>query len=142
MNQDIRHNNGEEMEPAQEDVFKLYSNALHRFFYFRVHDNEIADDLAQETISRTFQARSELFNPGREDEIRPYLYATARHVFSNYVRDQVRHPTIELIETMFDQNSKRMLNLELMLSCCGNTLPNFQPLNKWCCDYNLSTGFP
>jgi len=105
MNANIQHNLGQPNDPANKDVFSTLSDALHRFFYFRVHDNEIAADLAQETIARTLKARSELFDSGREGEFRAYLYATARHVFANYIRDQQRHQTGELTESSQESNT-------------------------------------
>lgn len=96
MNENAQHTTGQSNDLENKDVFVTLTDALHRFFYFRVHDNEIADDLAQETMTRAYQTRPELFTQKREYEAKPYLYAAARHVFSNYIRGLTRHPTIEL----------------------------------------------
>jgi len=90
-------------------AYQEYSQALFKYCFFKVSDKEIASDLVQETFTRTWQY---LVNGNTIENVRPFLYSTARHL----IIDQYRR--------------KKFLSLDnLMLEGFEPSMPTEQKLN-------------
>jgi RNA polymerase sigma-70 factor (ECF subfamily) len=72
---------------SAEQLFKLLSPVLTRFFLSMPDSRQAADDLAQETLLRIHRARHS-YRPG--EPVLPWVYAIARHVRVDQYRKQRR----------------------------------------------------
>lgn len=66
-----------------------YRIRVFRFIYKMIHDEEVAEDLAQETFLRVFK-RANTYKPGSNFSI--WLYTIAKNLTFNRVRDEKRQP--------------------------------------------------
>ncbi|MCU0610225.1 MAG: sigma-70 family RNA polymerase sigma factor [Candidatus Eisenbacteria bacterium] len=66
-----------------------YRTRVFRFIYKMIHDEEVAEDLAQETFLRVFK-RANTYKPGSNFSI--WLYTIAKNLTFNRVRDEKRQP--------------------------------------------------
>lgn len=66
-----------------------YRTRVFRFIYKMLHDEEVAEDLAQETFLRVFK-RANTYKPGSNFSI--WLYTIAKNLTFNRVRDEKRQP--------------------------------------------------
>lgn len=66
-----------------------YRARVFRFIYKMLHDEEVAEDLAQETFLRVFK-RANTYKPGSNFSI--WLYTIAKNLTFNRVRDEKRQP--------------------------------------------------
>ncbi|MBI4433995.1 RNA polymerase sigma factor [Candidatus Uhrbacteria bacterium] len=77
------------MEQAFLDAYDAYADAIFRFCYFRVFHRERAKELAQETFARTW---AYLADGHTVDDLRAFLYTTARHLVIDEARQRDRTP--------------------------------------------------
>lgn len=66
-----------------------YRNRIYRFIYRMLHNDEVAEDLTQETFLRVFK-RANTYKPGSNFSI--WLYTIAKNLTFNRVRDEKRQP--------------------------------------------------
>jgi RNA polymerase sigma-70 factor (ECF subfamily) len=66
-----------------------YRAKIFRFIYRMLHNEEVAEDLAQETFLRVFR-RANTYKPGSNFSI--WLYTIAKNLTFNRVRDEKRQP--------------------------------------------------
>ncbi len=66
-----------------------YRSKIFRFIYRMLHNEEIAEDLAQETFLRVYR-RASTYKPGSNFSI--WLYTIAKNLTFNRVRDEKRQP--------------------------------------------------
>jgi len=66
-----------------------YRNRIYRFIYRMLHNEEVAEDLTQETFLRVFK-RANTYKPGSNFSI--WLYTIAKNLTFNRVRDEKRQP--------------------------------------------------
>lgn len=64
-------------------AYDLYADAIFRHCYFRISDRELAQDLMQETFTRTWEYMVE---KGSIDNIRAFLYRTANNLIIDHFR--------------------------------------------------------
>jgi len=66
-----------------------YRSKIYRFIYRMLHNEEIAEDLTQETFLRVYR-RASTYKPGSNFSI--WLYTIAKNLTFNRVRDEKRQP--------------------------------------------------
>ncbi len=142
MNANIQHNLGQPKDLVNKDHLTNLTDALHRFFYFRTYNNEIADDLAQETIARTYKVHPELFESDRAGEGRSYVYATARHVFANFIRDQQRHQTEELTDSTSDRRRNTDIQLSMDAKLLWAQINKLSAIERFVLHHQFQQGLP
>ncbi|MBC7242874.1 MAG: sigma-70 family RNA polymerase sigma factor [Anaerolineae bacterium] len=74
-------------EDVFEGIFRRCFAEIYRYVYRVVGSGPAAEDLAQETFLRLYQQR---FPPGREHNVRAWLYRVATHLAFNWVREANR----------------------------------------------------
>jgi len=83
--------------PAFTELFDRYAQPIFRHCFFRVRDEQLAEDILQETFVRTW----EYLASGRKIlHERAFLYRTATNVIIDEMRKQKRRPTVSLDEMM------------------------------------------
>lgn len=84
-----------ELERQFLDAYEAHADAIFRHCYFRVHDREEAQDLMQETFTRTWDYLAE----GKTvDNIRAFLYRIATNLIIDRSRKKSSHSLDELTE--------------------------------------------
>jgi RNA polymerase sigma-70 factor (ECF subfamily) len=78
---------------AFEALYRRYLDEMSRYCYARVQDQARAQDITQQTFARALTAL-----PGyrEQGQFRGWLYAIARNVIANDVRDIRHHQTLEM----------------------------------------------
>ena len=76
-------------ERILEDVYSTNVEKLYRFFYFKVLNKQVAEDLT----SDTFMALAEKVNTLSKDKesLEKYLYGIAKNKWNMYLRDKYTH---------------------------------------------------
>lgn len=76
-------------EQAIEDVYRQNVEKLYKFFYFKVLNKQIAEDLTSET----FMALAEKMPTLQKDKVHleKYLYGIAKHKWSAYLREKYKN---------------------------------------------------
>lgn len=93
MNGEVLRSAGRRQPLMFEEAYRSYTDRVNRYFYFRTHNREIAQDLAQQTFLQLFLASRK----GTVESFSSSLVFTVAHnVFSNYIRTLRRHPLIPL----------------------------------------------
>ena len=87
------------------DAYELHSDALFRYCLFKVSSREKALDLVQETFTRVWEY---LVDGNIIENIKPFLYTTARHL----VIDEYRKKKISSLDTLMDQGLEPTINIE------------------------------
>ena len=71
-------------------AYEQHADAIFRFVYFRTRDKEDARDIVQETFLRTWRYLAE----GNEiDQLRPFLFRTARNILYDMTRQHTTRNT-------------------------------------------------
>lgn len=86
------------MKPPKQklaDAYNEYSDAIFRYCYFKISDREKALDFVQETYARTWQY---IFNGNEIENIKTFLYTTARHIIIDEYRKKKAVSLDDLIE--------------------------------------------
>ena len=84
------------MQHNEEAFLRLYddeADALYRFVFLRINDNERALDIVQETYLRVWKSLS---TGNIIKELRPFLFATARNILTDTYRQDARRQTDSL----------------------------------------------
>ena len=86
----------QEHELTVESVYTDNVEKLYKFFYFKVLDKQLAEDMT----SDTFIAYAEKFEGLEKNRVthEKYLYGIARNVFNGYLREKYKQP-----ETLTDE---------------------------------------
>lgn len=74
-------------EDVFEGIFRRCYAEIYRYVYRIVGSGPAAEDLTQETFLRLYQQR---FPPGREHNVRAWLYRVATHLAFNWMREAGR----------------------------------------------------
>ena len=78
-------------------AYEENSDALFRFVYFRTHDREDARDIVQETFLKTWRY---LADGEQIDQLRPFLYRTAKNLLIDMTKQKKTRNTHSLDEYM------------------------------------------
>lgn len=96
------------MKPPKQklaDAYNEYSDAIFRYCYFKISDREKALDFVQETYARTWQY---IFNGNEIENIKTFLYTTARHI----IIDEYRKKKSLSLDDLIDKGSEPYLEIE------------------------------
>ncbi|MBI4128630.1 MAG: RNA polymerase sigma factor [Parcubacteria group bacterium] len=80
-------------------AYEAYADAIFRYFYFRVFDRDKAQDLSQETFTKTWEY---LVKGNEVQNIRAFLYQVARNLMIDRSRKKVALSLDALHEKGFD----------------------------------------
>lgn len=85
------------MDPTQQltEAYREHSDAIFRYCLFKISDREKALDFVQETYARTWQY---LLNGNQIDNIKTFLYTTARHIIIDEYRKKKTLSLDDLVE--------------------------------------------
>lgn len=97
------------------DAYEAHADAIFRFCFFRVSNRAVAEDLVQETFTRTWKY---LHDGNQIDSVKAFLYRTARNLVIDGVRQKKPQASvderIELgLEPKGDDAETILLKLEL-----------------------------
>lgn len=80
-------------DAALNDLMERHAAAVFRFLFRMLNHEDDANDLAQETFVRVFQARA-AFDP--EKKFSTWLFTIAANLARNQIRWRTRHPNVSL----------------------------------------------
>ncbi len=89
-------------------AYQEYSHALFKYCFFKVSDKEIANDLVQETFTRTWHY---IVKGNDIENVRPFLYSTARHL----IVDQYRKKKVVSLENLMAEGFEPSIHTEQRL---------------------------
>jgi RNA polymerase sigma-70 factor (ECF subfamily) len=85
----------EHLQKQVQEAYEEHADAIFRYCYFKLSDNEKAKDVVQDTFVRVWQYLSEGKNI---DSIKPFLYTTAR----NLIIDEYRKKKSSSLDTLME----------------------------------------
>ena len=89
-------------------VFDRYFPDVYRFVYYKLNDEQVAEDISSDVFVRMLEAVEKRRGP--KDNIKGWLLATASHAIADHLRQAYRRPTEALIETMPDEGEPSMID--------------------------------
>jgi RNA polymerase sigma-70 factor (ECF subfamily) len=81
-------------------VYDRYFPDVYRFVYYRLNDEQVAEDISSDVFVRMLEAVQKRRGP--QSNLKGWLLATASHAVADYLRHAYRRPTEALSETMPD----------------------------------------
>lgn len=84
-------------------AYEAYANAIFRYCFYRVHSRETAEELMQEAFTRTWE---QIVNGKNIENVRAFLYTTARNLIIDFSRRKKPVSFDELMEKGFDWGEK------------------------------------
>jgi len=89
-------------------VFDRYFPDVYRFVYYKLNDEQVAEDISSDVFVRMLEAVEKRRGP--KDNIKGWLLATASHAIADHLRQAYRRPTEALLETMPDEGEPSMID--------------------------------
>ena len=94
------------------DIEEQYDK-IYRYCYFKIYDEQVAQDITQETFLRFYKQGS---NPGREKE-QSYLYTIAKNLCIDHFRKHTAESLEEITEEATDDPTEDLIsNLTLRMT--------------------------
>jgi len=84
-------------------VYDRYFSDVYRFVFYRISNEQVAEDIASDVFVRLLEAVKKRRGP--ESNIKGWLLATASHAVADHLRSVYRRPTEALSESVPDQTS-------------------------------------
>ena len=84
-------------------VYDRYFSDVYRFVFYRISNEQVAEDIASDVFVRLLEAVKK--HRGPQSNIKGWLLATASHAVADYLRNAYRRPTEVLSESVPDQAS-------------------------------------
>jgi RNA polymerase sigma-70 factor (ECF subfamily) len=84
-------------------VYDRYFEDVYRFVYYRLNDEQIAEDISSDVFVRLLEAVQKRRGP--RTNLKGWLLATASHAVADYLRQAYRRPTEELSDAMPDNGA-------------------------------------
>ena len=81
-------------------VYDHYFPDVYRFVYYRLNDEQVAEDISSDVFVRLLEAVQKRRGP--QSNLKGWLLATASHVVADYLRHAYRRPTEALSDEMPD----------------------------------------
>lgn len=79
-------------------LYSHYLDEIFRFVYFKISDEQIAEDITEETFIRTWNSLSKIYKKdGKVDNFRAWLYRVANNLVIDYYRK--KKPLLNLDRT-------------------------------------------
>jgi RNA polymerase sigma-70 factor (ECF subfamily) len=82
-------------------VYDRYFPDVYRFVYYRLNDEQVAEDISSDVFVRLIEAIEKRRGP--RTNLKGWLLATASHAVADYLRHAYRRPTETLSERMPDR---------------------------------------
>jgi RNA polymerase sigma-70 factor (ECF subfamily) len=107
-------------------LYKEYSEALLRFIYFRVTDQELAKDLMQEVFARFI----EIVDKEHITNVRAYLYRIAQNLVIDHYKKSDKQPTVSLEQAKDTKaaENKESIEAEIDLNMVIEKMEVLKPL--------------
>lgn len=93
---------------AGDQLIEKYYPAIYQYCFLHIHDRDCAEDLAQETFARFFEA---LMKDADVAKVKSYLYSISGNMIKNYYRKRKEILTDNLPET----RANDMADLEIRM---------------------------
>jgi len=77
-------------------VYDRYFSDVYRYVFYRLNDEQVAEDIASDVFVRLLEAVNK--HRGPQTNLKGWLLATASHAVADYLRQAYRRPTEELSE--------------------------------------------
>jgi RNA polymerase sigma-70 factor, ECF subfamily len=84
-------------------VYDRYFEDVYRFVYYRLGDEQVAEDISSDVFVRLLEAVQKKRGP--QTNLKGWLLATASHAVADYLRQTYRRPTEELSYAMPDDGA-------------------------------------
>ncbi len=84
-------------------VYDRYFEDVYRFVYYRLNDEQVAEDISSDVFVRLLEAIQKRRGP--QTNLKGWLLATASHAVADYLRQAYRRPTEELSDVMPDDSA-------------------------------------
>jgi RNA polymerase sigma-70 factor (ECF subfamily) len=84
-------------------VYDRYFSDVYRFVFYRISNEQVAEDIASDVFVRLLEAAEKRRGP--QSNIKGWLLATASHAVADHLRKVYRRPTEVLSEAMPDHAS-------------------------------------
>jgi RNA polymerase sigma-70 factor, ECF subfamily len=81
-------------------VYDRYFPDVYRFVYYRLNDEQVAEDIASDVFMRLLEAVNKRGGP--RTNLRGWLLSTASHAVADYLRRAYRRPTEALSDSLPD----------------------------------------
>ena len=85
------------------EVYDRYFPDVYRFVYYRLSDEQAAEDISSDVFVRLLEAVKNRRGP--QTNLKGWLLSTASHAVADYHRRAYRRPTEALFDTMPDNNA-------------------------------------
>lgn len=92
-------------------IYDKYFPEVYRYVRYRFNDDAIAEDIASDVFVRLLEAVKK--GQGPQSNLKGWLIATASNAVNDQLRRQYRRPTEALSETMPDQDSSVVTQVDL-----------------------------
>lgn len=87
-------------------VYDRYFDEVYKFVYYRLSDEQAAEDIASDVFVRLLEAIRRKRGP--QTNLKGWLLSTASHAVADYLRQAYRKPTETLLETLQDENASSL----------------------------------
>jgi len=87
-------------------VYDRYFTDVYRFVYYKLNDEQVAEDISSDVFVRLLEAVKKKRGP--QTNLKGWLLATASHAVADYLRRVYRRPTEELSDTMPDESASML----------------------------------
>ena len=81
-------------------IYDRYFEDVYRFVYYRLNDEQVAEDVSSDVFVRLLEAVKERRGP--QTNLKGWLLGTASHVVSDHLRQVYQHPTKELSDILLN----------------------------------------
>ena len=88
------------------EVYDRYFPDVYRFVYYRLNDEQAAEDISSDVFVRLLEAIKK--GRGPQNNLKGWLLATASHAVADFHRRAYRRPTEALSDTMADNNASSL----------------------------------
>ena len=87
-------------------VYDRYFADIYRFVYYKLNDEQVAEDISSDVFVRLLEAVQKKRGP--QTNLKGWLLATASNAVADYLRKVYRRPTEALSDTMPDENASTL----------------------------------
>ena len=81
-------------------IYDRYFEDIYRFVFYRLNDEQVAEDVSSDVFVRLLEAVKERRGP--QTNLKGWLLGTASHVVSDHLRQVYQHPTKELSDILLN----------------------------------------
>lgn len=81
-------------------LYDRYVDPIYRYIYFRLNNREESEDLVETAFLKTFEVIRQ--DPGKIDQIKPWLYRTAHNLVIDHYRTRKNHLPMDAVANKRD----------------------------------------